>query len=865
MTEKNDFSQGNIQMIAELGKGSFGQVYSGKLKSNGLKIAIKRINKHTISKYGDYLIDAFYKELECMKKCDCENSVRFYTNFETSNNYNIIMELCDNDLSNELKKRPNGFNVEEVRYIMSQLNNAFKKMVQYKIIHRDLKLGNILITYTDETKTKFIPKLCDYGFSKELKDKDPVTTTHLGTPATMAPEIMRNEAYNEEADLWSVGVLIYQLHFNDLPFKGKNEKEIYEKIRKKTPYTQPENLEMRDLINKLLVEDPKKRLTWSEYFSHPFFPKEKDEEKEKVKDLEIKENNMEQKGNKSDNGKDIIYIGNGDRYIYEQDFDVGFKSDMFKCCIAKDTRKNKKVFIKSYKREFISSHELIFKMEYNLIRTFQKNNNFLQIINIDIEKYHHLIFDYVDCEILPSYLAHNEFDEEKLKKLNKELLDKIFIFSEINFKPFIFISLYSFAITKEGKPLIFDFGLNKFFLSNEEVMQYYMPNMSEIAESLSPIKTNVMNYGITLLKCLYGKNFQIKITNDEIILPDNKNLSDDFKKFLSKCLKKNIENRDSWLRLKKEEFVQDLNINIEENKKEDITIISDKKLKGIFKSLDNKYDLINKYYDLLDINEKKSNINEIEYFLILTLFEQLIILKILKNEENNYPENLKEISFISIFKDQVEEFKINFGNPILQNMKIFNNNEIIQNFVSKLQKHISKLKEITLKIHKITKSTFFKGNYQNFLKEFNKIMTNENYKDYFLSLTVEANNDWLNKKYDKIKLKAPIAEYISETVFFIIMSIINIEKEKIYFKSEELLKKFNAIFEKEDENDIQVSCVKLTQEKEKYILVSFLGIFFKYLINSMNLNRIDMKKNKSSLGNLLSIYHRLMETLVNIK
>ena len=227
---------------------------------------------------------------------------------------------------------------------------------------------------------------------------------------------------------------------------------------------------------------------------------------------------------------------------------------------------------------------------------------------------------------------------------------------------------------------------------------------------------------------------------------------------------------DFWLRLKKEEFVQDLNINIEENKKEDITIISDKKLKGIFKSLDNKYDLINKYYDLLEINEKKSNINEIEYFLILTLFEQLIILKILKNEENNYPENLKEISFISIFKDQVEEFKINFGNPILQNMKIFNNNEIIQNFVSKLQKHISKLKEITLKIHKITKSTFFKGNYQNFLKEFNKIMTNENYKDYFLSLTVEANNDWLNKKYDKIKLKAPIAEYISETVFFIIMT-----------------------------------------------------------------------------------------------
>jgi len=63
-------------------------------------------------------------------------------------------------------------------------------MVQNKIIHRDLKLGNILITYIDVTKTKFIPKLCDYGFSKTLKDSDPVTVTHLCTPATMTPEII---------------------------------------------------------------------------------------------------------------------------------------------------------------------------------------------------------------------------------------------------------------------------------------------------------------------------------------------------------------------------------------------------------------------------------------------------------------------------------------------------------------------------------------------------------------------------------------------------------------------------------------------------------------------------------------------------
>ena len=146
---------------------------------------------------------AFFNELDCMKKCNCKNSVYLYNHIETVNNYNIIMELCDGDLDQELRKRPNGFNTEEVRFIFSQLNNAFKKMVENNIIHRDLKLGNILIKYIDEEKTKFIPKLSDYGLSKELSDKSGIARTSLGTPSTMAPEINKGK-YNNKVDLWSV-------------------------------------------------------------------------------------------------------------------------------------------------------------------------------------------------------------------------------------------------------------------------------------------------------------------------------------------------------------------------------------------------------------------------------------------------------------------------------------------------------------------------------------------------------------------------------------------------------------------------------------------------------------------------------------
>ena len=128
------------------------------------------------------------------------------------------MELYDGDLNYLLGKRAEGFNAEEIKIIMSQLNNAFKKLRENHIIHRDLKLGNILFKYTDETKTKFIPKLGDYALSKDLDNN--VTSTFLGTPATMAPEAIKKQKYNEKADFWSIEVILYQLHFKEYPYCG---------------------------------------------------------------------------------------------------------------------------------------------------------------------------------------------------------------------------------------------------------------------------------------------------------------------------------------------------------------------------------------------------------------------------------------------------------------------------------------------------------------------------------------------------------------------------------------------------------------------------------------------------------------------
>ena len=886
MDHSKKYSQKNIIMGKELGEGAFGVVLSGYLKEDGEKIAIKRVKKEIINKYGEYLKQAFYKELESMKKCNCENSVNFYFYFETQNNYNIVMELCDGDLNKELNKRPNGFCVNEIRYIMSQLNNAFKKMTSNNIIHRDLKIGNILIKYTDETKKKFIPKLCDYGFSKVLKDSD-VAFTHLGTPATMAPEIMERKSYDAKADLWSVGVLIYQLHFNDIPYHGNNEKEIYSKIKNQIPYKKAEDPILRDLIDHLLVENPLKRYSWQEYFEHPFFKIEEKEKndlpiltKKEIKKEIISENNnnyndsdhyrnndnnkMNQNDNNNilENNEELKYIGNGKKYIYKKDFDVGYINDIIKCSIALYNKNNKLYFIKSYRKESTNSRPLIFNMEYHFFKSNLKNNNILQLKNVqEEEQFIHLIFAYDDFEILPNYIENHEFNENELKNMTKELITNVFGSMELKFN-FIFVSPYSFVINKEGKPIIIDIGINRDFLPPEEVKFYYKPNESEFLESAFPVKTNIMNYGITLLKCFYGNNLKLNIEKNEIILPCNKNISNCFKKFMEKCLKTNIMKRSSWIELYDDDFIKSLNtIKNESINNQNIyePLISDKKMKGILRAIDTKYKLINNYYNSLEINANTPFLNEIEYFLILTLFEQLIVLDILKNSQKNKKFSInQEISFLSINGNQVEEVRINFSELVFENMKIFNNNDFIQSIIPKFENHAIKLKQISLRIHKITKSNLFKQNYINFLKNFCSEEKYHNFINYFGAYVKEANKDWFLKKYESCKNKAPIAEYLCEIILFKETIMEDFKLESVNFQRKQLIDKFNKIFEKEDENNIQVSCIKLNEEKDKYILVSFLGMLFKYMKNFVKNNQVPLPK-------ILSAYQDIIKILVDRK
>ena len=280
------------EIINMIDSGGYGHVFKGREKKTKEFRAIKvmYIEKIRISLLSQYdrdeieeqlnlCIEGFIKEFDFMKICskNNDNSVKCYEYFNNNDNFAIIMELCDQNLEHLLNKKfeqdKKGFNPKEIYEMFKELNNTLKIMKENNIIHRDLKLENILIKYEDKEHKKYKLKLSDYGCSKRLESLSRNCNTHVGTLVYMSPEILNDEEYNYKCDLWSIGIIIYRLIFGTSPYKGGTEKALLNNINRfgKKILKETENEELNDLIKKLLEKNPLNRIDWEMYFNHHFF------------------------------------------------------------------------------------------------------------------------------------------------------------------------------------------------------------------------------------------------------------------------------------------------------------------------------------------------------------------------------------------------------------------------------------------------------------------------------------------------------------------------------------------------------------------------------------------------------------------
>ena len=148
--------------------------------------------------------------------------------------------------------------------------NGFQALRKHKVLHRDFKLANLFIN--DDMLI-----IGDFGFAKSGQD---MAETKLGTPLTMAYEILtsnsENSVYTSKADLWSVGIVYYQILFGKTPFFGFTMHDLIRDIKRKVkilPFPKEISEESKDLIKRLLKTNPDERIDWHDFFNHPLFKK----------------------------------------------------------------------------------------------------------------------------------------------------------------------------------------------------------------------------------------------------------------------------------------------------------------------------------------------------------------------------------------------------------------------------------------------------------------------------------------------------------------------------------------------------------------------------------------------------------------
>ena len=271
--EINDSPSKKYEILSKLGSGSFGNVYLARNKFTDEKVALKQIKKSSANLLSDGEIK---DEIEILKKLDHPDIVRIIESFNTRNSYILITEYCEEgELFDQVK---NQLSETQIAVIFRQLLSGLAYLHSNNIVHRDLKLENILIHEIEKSKTTgedlFNIKIIDFGTAR-IFDKNNKPQSIVGSSYYIAPEVLRQK-YNKECDLWSVGVILYMFIVGHAPFDGCDDEEITSNIqrgvyRKKDRRWLKASKEVKDLIEKLLTYRPSQRLTALQALNHPWF------------------------------------------------------------------------------------------------------------------------------------------------------------------------------------------------------------------------------------------------------------------------------------------------------------------------------------------------------------------------------------------------------------------------------------------------------------------------------------------------------------------------------------------------------------------------------------------------------------------
>lgn len=257
------------EIVGELGDGAFGKVYKACNKETGVLAAAKVIETKCEEELEDYMV-----EIDILAKCDHPYIVKLLDAFYYENKLWIMIEFCAGGaVDANMLELDRGLTEPQIRVVCRQMLEALNYLHHMKIIHRDLKAGNILLSLDGDIK------LADFGVSakntKTLQRRD----SFIGTPYWMAPEVvmcetMKDAPYDYKADIWSLGITLIELAQIEPPHHELNPMRVLLKVAKSEPPTLDHphkwSKDFNDFLKKALDKNPETRPSAAQLLEHPF-------------------------------------------------------------------------------------------------------------------------------------------------------------------------------------------------------------------------------------------------------------------------------------------------------------------------------------------------------------------------------------------------------------------------------------------------------------------------------------------------------------------------------------------------------------------------------------------------------------------
>ena len=720
--------------IKSIGSGSFGQVYLALNTLDNKVYAIKHMDKKKLIKIL-HSLKGIYQEIDIQSRIDHPNIVKILYTDEDEDSFDLVMEYADNGSLFHFIRKNKGLNEFKTFQLFIQVVNAINFLHENDLIHRDIKPENILL-FSNKNKTNgnscdYIIKLCDFGWCVKLNGQE--RDTFCGTTEYMSPELVNHKEYSKEIDVWSLGILLYEMIHGYSPFRPNkpkfNEKDVFNNIKKhKLKFKKKISNECKGLIYHLLAFDKDRRYKVEDIYKSKFvkyfekinycLPKRlsniKNKEKEEEKEEEEEENIYQIHEIKTNN--------NNNNFIYREVNDNDEEKE--------NNNKNKNQI----------------KEVYNELKELNSNN-------------------------LRKILTNNSVDNKIIKSLSKNMnMENITKLSGIRKK--YHLNLINYRNEKNNSISFINNNININNLNKMINLKRITNKSEDNLHNKNKVKRNYslqnnFNYCYKYPDAIYDKKIRKNRTVSKEVNAYRKGNKKYFNKKLSNI---NAENKNNSYASNKTENNNNL-IKIINNKKNKINSII---INNTSKNNKNKanQNLINKNENILNKNENKYNIQKINKDIIyntnLNPFDERMHIN---SELYNYKKNNFTSNYNINHKNLSQRIKTNSistttNNSISNKIKKDNNKEI-KNY-NNLIKNKTINKEKILEINKIIKKQnvneyseikYLKDNSSNLnLKKINSVCNIKKKKSNICkgstsNLYETSNNNNENINNDTIKLE----------------------------------------------------------------------------------------------------------------